>query len=54
VFFCDKEQEDIQHILTTYVLAREFWFKIPSQFGFEARTPKKCEDSFSGLVEKCN
>jgi hypothetical protein len=34
--FCGKERKDIQHILTTCVLALDFLFKIQSQFGFEA------------------
>jgi hypothetical protein len=45
--FCDQEQENIQHILTTCVLARDFWFKILSQFGLEAKEPKQREASFT-------
>jgi hypothetical protein len=26
--FCDQEQEDIQHILTTCVLTKEFWLQV--------------------------
>jgi hypothetical protein len=43
--FCGKERKDIQHILTTCVLALDFLFKIQSQFGFEARSPKQREDT---------
>ncbi|GJN40511.1 hypothetical protein PR202_gb29733 [Eleusine coracana subsp. coracana] len=30
---CDQEDEDVQHLLTTCVLPREFWFRILAPLG---------------------
>lgn len=30
---CDQADEDIQHLLTTFVFAREFWFKVFQPLG---------------------
>lgn len=45
--FCDQEEQDIQHILTTCVFAREFWFRILAPFGLQACTPSQQEFSFA-------
>ncbi|CAN6371751.1 unnamed protein product [Urochloa humidicola] len=44
---CDQEPENIQHILTTCVLAREFWFRILGRFNWQACTPSRHEFSFA-------
>lgn len=44
---CDQEDENIQHILSTCVFAREFWFKIFSPLGFQRCTPSPNEVSFA-------
>ena len=33
--FCDQEEENIQHLLTTCVLARDFWYQILSVLGLQ-------------------
>jgi hypothetical protein len=43
---CDQEEEDVQHILTTCVFAREFWFTILNTIGLAARTPDQLVNSF--------
>lgn len=45
--FCDQEPEDIQHILTTCVFPRDFWFRILSQFDFQHCAPSRHERSFA-------
>lgn len=37
--FCDQEEENIQHILTSCVFTREFWFKVLTRIGFSSQTP---------------
>ena len=44
---CDQEPENIQHILTTCVFAREFWFRILAKFDWQVCTPLRDELSFS-------
>ena len=44
---CDQEAKDIQHILTTCVFTRDFWFRILSSFGLQLCVPSRHESSFS-------
>ena len=50
--FCDQEEENIQHILTTCVLAREFWCRIFSVLGLQYRIPSPHEISFTDWWRK--
>jgi hypothetical protein len=43
---CDQEKEDIQHLLVTYVFARQFWFWMLRLVGLVALTPQPHESSF--------
>jgi hypothetical protein len=44
---CDQEVEDVQHLHTTCVFAREFWFKLLNQLGFASCAPTQAETSFA-------
>jgi hypothetical protein len=44
---CDQEDEDVQHILTTCVFARQFWFKILAPLDFIRCVPSRHEGSFA-------
>ena len=50
--FCDQEAEDIQHILTTCVFTRDFWFRVLSVFGWQLCVPSRHEFSFSDWWRK--
>ncbi|KAG2611816.1 hypothetical protein PVAP13_4KG212210 [Panicum virgatum] len=50
--FCDQEAEDIQHILTTCVFTRDFWFRVLSSFGWKLCVPSRHEFSFSDWWRK--
>ncbi|TVU32861.1 hypothetical protein EJB05_24623, partial [Eragrostis curvula] len=43
---CDQEEENIQHILTTCVVAREVWFRAMSKVGLQSVMPRHNERSF--------
>ena len=43
---CDQDEEDINHLLSTYVFAREFWFFLLRRVGLQVLTPKSDETSF--------
>jgi hypothetical protein len=45
--FCDQEEKNVQHILTSCVFAREFWFKVLTQIGFSSRAPRQNDTSFA-------
>jgi hypothetical protein len=45
--FCDQEDEDVQHILTNCVFAREFWFRILEPLGLATCTPREEDDAFA-------
>ncbi|GJM95726.1 hypothetical protein PR202_ga12503 [Eleusine coracana subsp. coracana] len=45
--FCDQTDEDIQHILTDCVFAREFWYKILEPVGLAASTPGQEDQIFA-------
>jgi hypothetical protein len=49
---CDQEEEDVQHILTTCVFAREFWFTILNAIGLAARTPDQSANTFADWWRK--
>ncbi|KAL6626269.1 hypothetical protein ACP70R_029995 [Stipagrostis hirtigluma subsp. patula] len=44
---CDQEDENIQHLLTTCVFARDFWFHVLAPFGFQRCVPSQSEASFA-------
>jgi len=43
---CDQE-ETIQHILTTYVFARQFWHSVLSPLNLQQLVPNRTEHSFA-------
>jgi hypothetical protein len=43
---CDQESETIQHILTSCVFARQFWYHLFASFGMCHLSPRADEDSF--------
>ena len=49
---CDQEDETVQHLLTTCVLAREFWSRILAPLGQQDRTPTRREKSFADWWRK--
>lgn len=49
---CDQEDETVQHMLTTRVLAREFWLRILTPLGLQDRTPTILEKIIGTLVAK--
>jgi hypothetical protein len=49
---CDQEEEDVQHILTTCVFTREFWFTILNVIGLDAHTPDQSVNSFADWWRK--
>ena len=44
---CDQEEEDIQHLLTTCVFSRDFWFRVLAPLGLQDRVPGRHELSFA-------
>ncbi|GJN35167.1 hypothetical protein PR202_gb23914 [Eleusine coracana subsp. coracana] len=50
--FCDQADEDIQHILTDCVFAREFWYKVLAPVGMPANTPGQDDDVFAEWWKK--
>ncbi|GJN40328.1 hypothetical protein PR202_gb29533 [Eleusine coracana subsp. coracana] len=48
---CDQE-EDVQHLLTTCVFARELWFKVLQPLGLERCVPSHHEKSFASWWRK--
>ena len=50
--FCDQEEENIQHLLTTCVLARDFWYPILSVLGLQDWVPSSHEISFADWWHK--
>lgn len=44
---CDQANEDIQHILTSCVFAREFWFRVFSTMWLASRTPNQEDVTFA-------
>jgi len=49
---CDQEDETVQHLLTTCVLAREFWSWILTPLGLQDWTPTRREKSFADWWRK--
>jgi hypothetical protein len=43
---CDQEEETIDHLLVSYVFAREFWFKILQSVRLQELTPQLGDISF--------
>ncbi|GJM91715.1 hypothetical protein PR202_ga08120 [Eleusine coracana subsp. coracana] len=43
---CDQEEETVQHLLTSCVLAREFWSCIFSKLNLQEKVPTVHEESF--------
>jgi hypothetical protein len=41
---CDQEDETVQHLLTTCVLAREFWSRILTPLVLQDRSPTRREN----------
>jgi len=44
---CDQEEENIQHILTSCVFARQFWFEVLQPLNLSHLTPSRSIDSFA-------
>ena len=49
---CDQEEEDIQHLLTTCVFSRDFWFRVLAPLGLQDRFPGRHELSFADWWRK--
>ena len=49
---CDQAEETIQHLLTSCVFAREFWFRILSPVGFQRCVPDNRDQDFAGWWRK--
>ncbi|KAL6645061.1 hypothetical protein ACP70R_016669 [Stipagrostis hirtigluma subsp. patula] len=49
---CDQADEDVQHILTSCVFARDFWFKILQKYGLQRCAPNQRESSFANWWRK--
>ena len=49
---CDQEDETVQHLLTTCVLARDFWSRILTPLGLQDRTPTRQEKSLADWWRK--
>ena len=49
---CDQVEETIQHLLTSCVFAREFWFRILSPVGFQRCVPDNRDQDFAGWWRK--
>jgi hypothetical protein len=43
---CDQEEEIINHLLSSYVFAREFWFILLQQVGLGTFAPQAAETTF--------
>jgi hypothetical protein len=41
--FCDQEEEIVQHILTSCVFSREFWFQVLALLGFLICVSSNCD-----------
>jgi len=44
---CDQEEETIQHLLTSCVMARQVWCKLLTPLNLADSTPRKIERSFA-------
>ncbi|GJM87684.1 hypothetical protein PR202_ga03662 [Eleusine coracana subsp. coracana] len=44
---CDQEEDNVQHILTTCVFTRQFWFSVLSAFNMQSSTPRRREKCFA-------
>jgi len=44
---CDQEEENVQHILTSCVFARQFWFEVLQPLNLSHLTPSRSIDSFA-------
>ena len=51
---CDQDKETAQHLLTSCVFARQFWFKLLSPIGLGQLTPLADEVSFADWWRKCS
>lgn len=49
---CDQEEENINHLLSTCVFAREFWFFLLRRIGLHSLTPLSDEISFDDWWDK--
>ena len=49
---CDQEEEDIQHLLTGCMFARQFWYSLFHYVGFSSLTPTPTEASFDAWWER--
>ncbi|TVU39838.1 hypothetical protein EJB05_13279, partial [Eragrostis curvula] len=49
---CDQAEEDVQHLLTSCVFAREFWFMVFQQYGWQGCVPSPHETSFADWWRK--
>ena len=49
---CDQAEETIQHLLTSCVFAREFWFRILSPVGLQRCVPDNRDQEFAGWWRK--
>jgi hypothetical protein len=50
--FCDQEQETVQHLLTSCVFTRQFWYSIHSPFGMGQQTPRLEDTNFADWWRK--
>jgi hypothetical protein len=51
---CDQENENIDHLLTSCVFTREFWYLLSRQIGLHALTPQPSDLLFDDWWEKAN
>jgi len=49
---CDQEEETVQHLLTTCVFARQFWFSILQSLNLSQLVPRHTDNSFADWWKK--
>jgi len=49
---CDQEEETVQHLLTTCVFARQFWFSILQPLNLSQLVPRHTDNSFADWWKK--
>ena len=49
---CDQEEETVQHLLTTCVFARQFWFSILQPLNLSHLAPRHTDNSFADWWKK--
>jgi len=51
---CDQEDETINHLLVSYVFARQFWYFLLRQVGLHSLSPQPSDTSFDSWWEKAS